>query len=94
MATESLQNVLGALNDRAVGSKVLADIAAAAPSIDSAQRPCKRLAKRLKGSGRHNKRHLKQAWKAFKKAEPFWRTSTSSGDPIGERGLSCPCAGS
>ena len=72
-ATESLQNALGTLNDRIVGAKVLADIARASRSSDGARRPCKRLGKHLKGSGRHDRRNLKQAWRAFKKAVPFWR---------------------
>ena len=71
-ATESLQNALGTLNDRTVGAKVLADIAEAARPSDRVQRPCKRLTRRLKGGAKHDKRRLKQAWKAFKKAAPFW----------------------
>ncbi|MDP2334222.1 MAG: CHAD domain-containing protein [Reyranella sp.] len=72
-ATESLQNALGIMNDRTVGAKVLADIAGAARPSDRARRPCKRLGKHLRDSGGHDRRNLKQAWRAFKKAVPFWR---------------------
>ncbi|MDP1965971.1 MAG: CHAD domain-containing protein [Reyranella sp.] len=72
-ATESLQNALGIMNDRTVGAKVLADISKASRPSDRARRPCKRLGKHLKDSGRHDRRNLKQAWRAFKKAGPFWR---------------------
>lgn len=72
-ATESLQNALGIMNDRTVGAKVLADIARASRPSDRARRPCKRLGKHLRDSGRHDRRNLKQAWRAFKKTLPFWR---------------------
>ncbi|WP_170302975.1 CHAD domain-containing protein [Reyranella soli] len=74
-AVESLQNALGIMNDRTVGAKVLADISGAARPSDKARRSCKRLGKHLKDRGRHDRRNLRQAWRAFKKAVPFWRES-------------------
>lgn len=71
-ATESLQNALGIINDRAVGAKVLVDIAGASRPSDRARRPCKRLGKQLRDSGRHDRRNLKRVWREFKNAVPFW----------------------
>jgi CHAD domain-containing protein len=74
-AVESLQNALGIMNDRTVGAKVLADISGAARPSDKARQPCKRLGKHLKDRGKHDRRNLRQAWRAFKNAVPFWRGS-------------------
>ena len=73
-AVENLQDALGALNDRVVGKKILADIASAGSS-GQAKKPCKRLKKRLGRNISRDKRRIRKAWKAFKKAEPFWRAT-------------------
>jgi CHAD domain-containing protein len=72
-ATVSLQNALGTLNDRVMSKHVLTDIAKVARSSDSVGRSCKRLAKRFKKPTKRDRRHLKEAWKTFKRTEPFWR---------------------
>ena len=70
-ATETLQDALGAFNDRTVGKRVLTDIKAAAGS-KRAQAPCKRLEKRLAKTTPERRRCIKNAWKSFKKANPLW----------------------
>jgi hypothetical protein len=67
-----LQDALGALNERAAGKQVLSDITADAGLSKSARVECKRLAKRLAGGTKRDRRRIEKAWKAFKKAKPFW----------------------
>jgi CHAD domain-containing protein len=73
-ATARLQNALGALNDRAVARKVIDDLTVAARPAELVDRPLHALAKRLSAGGKRRERRLERAWKAFRKAEPFWRT--------------------
>jgi len=75
-ATARLQNALGALNDRAVASKVIDDLTVAARPADQADQPLHALAKRVAAGGKRRERRLERAWKAFRKAEPFWRGVT------------------
>lgn len=72
-ATARLQNALGALNDRTVAKKVIDDLTVAARPAEMADRPLHALAKRLSAGGKQRERRLERAWKAFRKAEPFWR---------------------
>jgi CHAD domain-containing protein len=72
-ATETLQDALGALNDRSVGKKVLAGIAAAAEPSKRAQARCKSL-KRRPAEEAKDRHRIKKAWTLFKNAEPFWRS--------------------
>jgi len=73
-ATARLQNALGALNDRAMAQKVIDDLNVAARPAELVGRPLHALAKRLSAGGKRRERRLERAWKAFRKAEPFWRT--------------------
>jgi len=73
-ATARLQNALGALNDRAMAQKVIDDLNVAARPAELVDRPLHALAKRLSAGGKRRERRLERAWKAFRKAEPFWRT--------------------
>lgn len=75
-AAESLQNAPSTMNDRTVGTTVLADISKAPRPSDKAQRPCRCLGKHLKDRRRHDRRTLKRAWREFKKAVPFWREAS------------------
>ncbi len=72
-ATARLQGALGALNDREVAATLIADIAQAARPSETAAKPLGRLAKQLKAGTKRHRRRVAQAWKAFRKAEPFWR---------------------
>ena len=72
-ATVRLQGALGALNDREVASQMLADIAVAAQPTEDVERPLRKLAKEAAGGAKHRRRRLQRAWKAFRKAERFWR---------------------
>ena len=72
-ATAHLQNALGALNDRAVADKVIDDLKVAARPAEKVGQPLHALAKRLAAGGKRRERRLERAWKAFRKAEPFWR---------------------
>lgn len=69
---EALQDALGKLNDRTVGKRVLSDITAETRLSKPARTRCKRLAKHLAGGKKRDRRRIERAWKAFKKAEPFW----------------------
>jgi CHAD domain-containing protein len=73
-ATARLQNALGALNDRAMAQKVIDDLNVAARPAELVGRPLHALAKRLSAGEKRRERRLERAWKAFRKAEPFWRT--------------------
>jgi CHAD domain-containing protein len=72
-ATVRLQGALGALNDRAVARHVLADLATAARPTEDVAKPLKRLAKQAASGDKRRRRKLGKAWKAFGKAECFWR---------------------
>ena len=72
---EALQNTLGTLNDRAAGKRILSDITAETRLSKPAHARCKRLAKRLTGDSRRDRRRIEKAWKTFKKAKPFWDES-------------------
>jgi triphosphatase len=68
-----LQDALGVINDRTVGTQVLADIARTRRSSRKVKRSCDRLSRRLSHPSSRHKKQLKHAWKAFKKSQPFWR---------------------
>jgi len=72
-ATVRLQGALGALNDREVAGQMLADIAVAARPTEDVERPIAKLAKQAASGQKHRRRRLQRAWKAFRKAERFWR---------------------
>jgi CHAD domain-containing protein len=72
-ATTRLQGALGAMNDRAVARHVLADLATAARPSEDVKKPLRRLAEQAEGGAKRRRRKLMQAWKAFRKAECFWR---------------------
>ncbi len=76
-ATAALQDVLGKMNDRRASRGVLGDIARAGGPSREVRRSCKRLMKRVATPRGRERRELKRAWKAFKRAEPFWRVSLS-----------------
>ncbi|HEY6983304.1 CHAD domain-containing protein [Reyranella sp.] len=72
-ATVRLQGALGALNDRAVAARMLADIAAAARPTEQVGRALRKLDKQV-ASGHKRRRHkLERAWKTFRKAGRFWK---------------------
>jgi triphosphatase len=72
-ATVRLQGALGALNDREVAGQMLADIAVAARPTEDVERPLRKLAKQAAAGQKHRRRRLQRTWKAFRKAERFWR---------------------
>ena len=72
-ATVRLQGALGALNDRVVARHVLADIATAARPTEDVAQPLKRLAREAAAGDKRRRRQVEAAWKAFRKAERFWR---------------------
>ena len=72
-ATVRLQGTLGALNDRAVAADMLADLATAARPTEDVAKPLKLLAKQAASGEKRGRRKLERAWKAFTKAERFWR---------------------
>ncbi|MFI4999875.1 MAG: CHAD domain-containing protein [Reyranellales bacterium] len=72
-ATVQLQGALGALNDRAVAARMLADIALAARPTEDVARPLRSLAKQAVSGDKKRRRKLQRAWKRFRKAERFWR---------------------
>jgi len=71
-STARLQGTLGAMNDRAVGRHLLADLATAARPSEDAKEPLKRLAKQTEAGEKRRRRKLERAWKAFRKADKFW----------------------
>jgi CHAD domain-containing protein len=71
-ATVRLQGALGALNDRAVAARVLADIAAAARPTEQVERALRKLGKQAASGNKRRQRKLDRAWKIFRKAERFW----------------------
>jgi CHAD domain-containing protein len=73
-ATVRLQGALGALNDRDVAARMLADIAAAARPTEQVEGPLRKLAKQARSGDKRRRRRLQQAWKRFEKAGRFWRT--------------------
>ena len=68
-----LQGALGALNDRAVAARMLADIATAARPTEDAAAPLKGLARQAASGEKRRRRKLERAWKEFRKAGGFWR---------------------
>lgn len=72
-ATVRLQGALGALNDRAVAARMLADIATAARPTEDAAAPLKGLARQAASGEKRRRRKLERAWKEFRKAGRFWR---------------------
>ena len=72
-ATARLQGALGTLNDRVVAAQIIADIAQAARPSEKAEKPLERLAKKLEAGSKRDRNRVARAWKAFRKAEPFWR---------------------
>jgi len=73
-ATVRLQGALGALNDREVAARMLADIAAAARPTEQVAGPLRRLAKQARSGDKRRRRRLQQAWSKFEKAGRFWGT--------------------
>jgi CHAD domain-containing protein len=73
-ATVRLQGALGALNDREVAARMLADIAAAARPTEQVAGPLRRLAKQARSGDKRRRRRLQQAWNKFEKAGRFWGT--------------------
>ena len=71
-ATVRLQGALGALNDRAVAARMLADIAAAARPTEQIGRALRKLGKQAASGNKRRLRKLDRAWKTFRKAERFW----------------------
>lgn len=71
-ATVRLQGALGALNDRAVAARMLADIAAAARPTEQVERALRKLGKQAASGNKRRLRKLDRAWKTFRKAERFW----------------------
>lgn len=71
-ATVRLQGALGALNDRAVAARMLADIAAAARPTEQVERALRKLGKQAASGNKRRLRKLDRAWKIFRKAERFW----------------------
>jgi CHAD domain-containing protein len=75
-ATVRLQGALGALNDRAVATHMLDDIAVAARPSEDVTRLLRTLAKQADAGEKRRRHKLRQAWKQFRKAECFWREPT------------------
>ena len=75
-ATVRLQGALGALNDRAVATHILDDIAVAARPSEDVTRMLRKIAKQAASGERRRRRKLQQAWKQFRKAGCFWREPT------------------
>jgi CHAD domain-containing protein len=71
-ATVRLQGALGALNDRAVAARMLADIADAARPTEHVGRALHKLGKQAASGDKRRRRKLERAWKAFRKTERFW----------------------
>ena len=71
-ATVRLQGALGALNDRAMAARMLADIAAAARPTEQVERALRKLGKQAASGNKRRQRKLDRAWKIFRKAERFW----------------------
>lgn len=74
-ATTRLQSALGALNDRAVASQMVADIAVAAQPTEDVDRPLRKLARQAESGDKRRRRRLMRAWKDFRKVERFWRAT-------------------
>lgn len=72
-AATRLQGALGALNDRAMASRTINDIAGVARPSEEVERPLAKLAKQAASGGKRRRRALERAWKQFRKAERFWR---------------------
>jgi len=72
-ATVRLQGALGALNDRAVATQMLADLATAARPTEDVARSLKALARQAASGDKRRRRKLERAWKEFRKAGRFWR---------------------
>jgi CHAD domain-containing protein len=72
-ATVRLQGALGAMNDRAVASHMLADIAVAARPTEDVERPLRKLAKQAASGDKRQRHKLQAAWKRFKEVGRFWR---------------------
>lgn len=70
--TVRLQGALGALNDRAVAGRTIADIAAAARPTEDVERSLRKLGKQAAAGDKRRRRKLQLAWAAFRKAERFW----------------------
>jgi CHAD domain-containing protein len=68
-----LQGALGALNDRVVAAKMLADIAVAARPTEDVGQPLRKLAKQASGGDKRRRHRLERAWKTFRKTRRFWR---------------------
>ncbi|SKA32043.1 CHAD domain-containing protein [Enhydrobacter aerosaccus] len=77
-ATARLQNALGALNDREVAAHMLADIAAAARPTEPVEPELRRLRKQVAAGSKRRRRRIEEAWKAFRKIEPFWRAPSTT----------------
>jgi CHAD domain-containing protein len=73
-ATVRLQGALGALNDRDVAARMLADIAAAARPTEPVESMLRTLARQARSGDKRRRRRLQRAWKRFEKAGRFWRT--------------------
>jgi CHAD domain-containing protein len=71
-ATVRLQGALGTMNDRAVASQMLADIALAARPTEDVAGALRKLAKQAAAGDKRRRRKLEQAWKTFRKTERFW----------------------
>ena len=85
-ATAALQDALGTFNDRAVGKKVLTDIAETGSMRLRA--PCRKLEARLVKNTPTGRHRIRKAWKSFKRAEPFWHGHEGLAAPAG-RPLLC-----
>jgi CHAD domain-containing protein len=72
-ATVRLQGALGAMNDRAVASRMLEDIAVAARPSEDVELPLRDLAKQAASGDKRRRQKLREAWKQFKEVERFWR---------------------
>lgn len=72
-ATVRLQGALGALNDRAVAARMIADLATAARPTEDAAGPLKVLARQAAGGDKRRRRKLERAWKDFRKVGRFWQ---------------------
>jgi len=71
-ATVRLQGALGALNDRAMSARMLADIANAARPTEEVGRALRKLGKQAASGNKRRRHKLERAWKTFRKAERFW----------------------
>jgi CHAD domain-containing protein len=75
-ATVRLQGALGALNDRAVATQMLDDIAIAARPSEDVKRLLRDLSRQADAGKKRRRDKLERSWKQFRKAECFWRVPT------------------